>query len=161
MRVANGSGEPNSANRLHRRRLLTLGAGLASGAWAALAAGTEATGQEWRPWAATRKVPPLALPGLHGGLWRLQDQLGKVVLLNFWATWCGPCRSELPSLIQLAQRHAAQGLVWAAVNHRESPATIQRFLAEEQLALPVLLDADGSASKAWTPMVFPSTVALG
>jgi len=138
-----------------RRTLLALGLGACRPSQA-----TEA-GFQWRPWAAGRAVPPLRLPSLDGAAWRLDAWRGRVVVANFWATWCEPCRAELPSLAALAARHAGAGLVVVTVNYREDPGAIERFLASQRMALPVLLDTDGSAARAWTPMVFPSTVVVG
>ncbi len=143
---------PNAAP--NRRALLVMGLGAC---WPACAS---PSGYEWRPWPAGRAAPPLELPSLDGAPWRLGAQRGRVVLVNFWASWCGPCRAELPSLVQLAARHADDGIAFVTVNYRESAATISRFLDAQHLALPVLLDADGRAARAWTPMVFPSTVVL-
>jgi thiol-disulfide isomerase/thioredoxin len=119
------------------------------------------SGFEWRPWPAGRAVPPFDLPRLEGGRFTLRQHLGKVVLLNFWATWCVPCRDEMPSLVRFVQAHASRGLVLGAVNYRESPAAIRRFTASLPEAVPVLLDESGDAAKAWTPRIFPTTVLIG
>lgn len=140
---------------LPRRALLGLVAATA------LPAAAAAPGHEWRPWPPKRALPPLALPVLDGTRWQLADQRGRVVVVNFWATWCEPCRAEMPSLQRLAARHAQDGLAVVAVNYRETLATIRRFVEAAELALPVLLDADGAAALAWTPRIFPSTVLIG
>src|SRR5690606_33531741 len=84
-----------------------------------------------RPWPAGRPTPPLVLP-LHdrGGAWSLDEARGLVIVLNFWAGWCEPCRTEMPSLELFAQRHEHDGLVVMAVNHRETDAAIDRFLGQ-------------------------------
>lgn len=113
---------------------------------------------EWRPWRSGRRVPPLqgALSG--GGTWQLSAQAGQVVLANFWASWCAPCRDEMPSLLRLAAERRADRLQVIGVNYREGPATIARFLGGLGLELPTLLDPDGELSAAYTPRIFPSTV---
>lgn len=115
-----------------------------------------------RPWPADRSVPPLALPALEGGVRRLADWRGRVVVLNFWASWCEPCVSEMPALLRLAESWADQGLAVLAVNHQEGEAKVRSFLdlvfGEIPQALPVLMDRDGAAAKAWTPRVLPTTV---
>jgi len=114
-----------------------------------------------RPWPDAHATPPLVLPQLDGGAWDLAAQRGHAVLLNFWATWCEPCRTEMPSLERLAARHASDGLVVVAVNWRESAATIRHHAEQTALALTVLRDADGAAAKAWGVRVFPTTLLVG
>jgi thiol-disulfide isomerase/thioredoxin len=116
---------------------------------------------EARPWPAGKAAPALSLLDVEGKSWSLHALKGKVVLLNFWATWCEPCRAELPSLEALAARHAHEGLTVLTVNYQESVPAIQRFLALAPFSLPVLLDRDGQAARAWTPRIFPSTVLIG
>ena len=82
------------------------------------------------------------------------------MLLNFWASWCEPCRSEMPALELLAARHQAQGLQVIAVNFRETEAAIRRFIETTALSLPVLRDSDGAAAKAFGVSTFPCTVAI-
>jgi thiol-disulfide isomerase/thioredoxin len=98
---------------------------------------------------------------LDGGVWPERGGRGRVLLLNFWATWCEPCRTELPALLLAATAHARRGLVLLGVNHREAPATIRRFVQGRATGLQVLLDADGQIAKAWHINVFPSTVLIG
>ena len=141
---------------LSRRRLLT-GAALCASAWPSLA---DATVQR-RPWPAGQATPPLALPLLDGGTWTLAGARGKVVAINFWASWCEPCRAEMPSLELMAARHEADGLVVVAVNFKESEATMRRFRDQTLLTVPLLRDADGAAAKAWQVRIFPSTLLVG
>jgi thiol-disulfide isomerase/thioredoxin len=82
------------------------------------------------------------------------------VLVNFWATWCEPCRAEMPALQQLAREHRAQGLQVLAVNYKETEAAVHRFLQATGLDLPVLLDREGAAAKALEVHIFPSTIAI-
>jgi thiol-disulfide isomerase/thioredoxin len=114
-----------------------------------------------RPWPAGRATPGLALPTLDGSAWTLAAHRGRVVALNFWASWCEPCRDEMPSLAQLAQRHALDGLVVVAVNHREGVATIRAFTERIPVGLPIVRDADGQAAKAFEARVLPTTVVVG
>jgi thiol-disulfide isomerase/thioredoxin len=113
-----------------------------------------------RPWPAERPVPPLGLADLHGRTWDLAALKGRPVLLNFWATWCEPCRAEMPSLDRLARAHAAEGLAVLAVNYQEGEAKVRAFLAQTGVGLPVLFDREGEAARTWTPRVFPSTVLI-
>ena len=114
-----------------------------------------------KPWPAGKPVPPLDLAGLDGKRWRLEPAGGRVVVLNFWATWCEPCRTEMPSLQAMANRRRRDGVTVIAVNYKESVEVIQQFLAKMPFKVPILLDADGDATTAWTPRVFPSTVLIG
>ncbi len=113
-----------------------------------------------RLWPAGRPTPALNLTDLDGKAWTLAALKGRPVLLNFWASWCEPCRAEMPSLELLATRHEQAGLVILAVNYQEAPPTIRRFLETLPFSLPILLDRDGDAASAWTPRVFPTTVLI-
>jgi thiol-disulfide isomerase/thioredoxin len=114
-----------------------------------------------RPWLAGRPVPALDLADLNGKRWRLDALAGKVVVLNFWATWCEPCRTEMPSLEAMALRRAGSGVSVLTVNYKEGAEVIRRFLERLPFKLPILLDTDGDATFEWTPRVFPSTVLIG
>ena len=114
-----------------------------------------------RAWPSGRPVPPLDVVDLAGKRWRLEAFAGQVVVLNFWATWCAPCRLEMPSLDAMAARRRREGVVVAAINYKETPDVIQRFLDRAPFKSQVLLDADGDATVNWTPRVFPSTVLIG
>jgi thiol-disulfide isomerase/thioredoxin len=137
-----------------RRRWMLAAAVLAGGA-------TAAAGPQRRPWPAGRPTPPLALSALDGGNWDLGAQRGRVVGLNFWASWCEPCRAELPSLELMAERHQHDGLVVVALNFKESVASVRRFMESASLSLPVLRDADGSVARAFGVGLFPTTVFVG
>jgi thiol-disulfide isomerase/thioredoxin len=117
-------------------------------------------GYQVREWPAGQPPPPLALNDLEQKPWRLTELRGQAVILNFWATWCEPCRAEMPALEALAARHRGEALAVLTVNFRESEATIRRFLEQRPITLPVLLDPTGKTTQAWTPGVFPSTVLI-
>ena len=125
-----------------------------------LAATEDPTGAQRTPWPRGQATPALELPTWDGPAWSLADARGQVVVLNFWASWCEPCRTELPSLELLAQRHQDDRVAVVTVNHRETDAAVRRYLAVEPLTLPVLRDRDGSASRAWGARVFPTTVVV-
>jgi peroxiredoxin len=88
---------------------------------------------------AKRQQADFTLTDLHGKTWSLKDLRGKVVLLNFWATWCPPCRKEMPDLEALYERFKEQGLVVLAISD-EDAAKVTPFLAERNITYPVLLD---------------------
>ncbi|MFO1220912.1 MAG: TlpA disulfide reductase family protein [Burkholderiaceae bacterium] len=118
------------------------------------------SGYQVREWPPRQATPAFALDDLDRRSWRVADLRGRPVLLNFWATWCEPCRAEMPSLELLAERHRADGLLVLAVNFRESELTVRRFLEKFPISLPIVLDPQGATTKAWTPGVFPNTVLI-
>jgi thiol-disulfide isomerase/thioredoxin len=116
-----------------------------------------------KPWPPKKKTPVLQLAAVDsadGAAWRLADERGHPVLLNFWATWCEPCRAEMPSLEQLAEAERQTGLRVIAANYREGEPAVRRFIGNMKLKLPVVRDADGAAAKAFGINIFPSTVAI-
>ena len=113
-----------------------------------------------RPWPEGKAAPALSLADLDGKAWNLAALKGQVVALNFWATWCEPCRAEMPSLELLAAQHERDGLTILAVNYKESLPTVKRFLETLPFSLPILLDRDGNATGDWTPRIFPTTVLI-
>ena len=131
-------------------------------ALAALIASSGAQAQGWQvaPWSARQPMPPFNATDLNGQLWRLSDLRGKAVLINFWASWCEPCRAEMPSLQALAQQQGPHQLVVLAVNFKESVPTVQRFVQQSSLQLPVILDPQGLIARQWGITVFPSTVMI-
>ena len=116
-------------------------------------------GYNLQTWPASKPVPALQLTDLNGKVWRLTELRGRVVLVNFWASWCEPCRAEMPSLQSLADQHR-QDLVVLAVNLKESTQTVQQFVQRTGLTLPVLPDPQGVTARAWGVAVFPSTVLI-
>lgn len=111
---------------------------------------------EIRPWKGGA-TPPLALKDLTGATRTLADWRGKVLIVNFWATWCEPCIEEMPSLQRLGLRHASEGLDVLGVNLAEGEARIQAFLKRTDVDMTVLLDRDGVAKTAWKVHGVPAT----
>lgn len=105
------------------------------------------------------KPPDNALRDLQGRTWRLSDMRGKAVLLNFWASWCEPCRAEMPSLQALQQAHS-QGLVVLAINYREAAPAVEVFVQRQGWTLPVVTDPDGALARRWGIGIFPSSVLI-
>jgi len=106
-------------------------------------------------------TPALALRDLQGRTRDLADYRGKVVVVNFWATWCEPCRDEMPSLERLRASLAGQPFEVLAVNLGEPVGRIERFLERMPLRFPLLLDRDTAAAKAWKARVLPATYVVG
>ena len=88
---------------------------------------------------AKRQNADFTLTDLQGKAWHLQDLRGKVVLVNFWATWCPPCRKEMPDLETLFNKFKDQGLVVLAISDEEA-AKVTPFIAERKISYPILLD---------------------
>jgi thiol-disulfide isomerase/thioredoxin len=109
-----------------------------------------------RPWPAGQPTPPLQLAGLDGQDWDLARLRGKVVVVNFWATWCEPCVHELPVLGLLSRQDARVAVV--GVNYKEPLDSIERFTAAHPVPYPVLRDRTGQNFKRWTAGVMPTTI---
>ena len=107
------------------------------------------------PWKG--ETPPLALNDLSGRRQSLADYRGKVVLLNFWATWCEPCRDEMPSMQKLKERLAGRPFEVVAVNYGESQARVSEFLGRMGVDFRVLLDPNQDAPRAWRVRVLPAS----
>jgi thiol-disulfide isomerase/thioredoxin len=95
-----------------------------------------------------------------GKTWRPADFKGRAVLLNFWASWCEPCRAEMPTLQQVADLYGPDQLLVLAVNFKEKPARALQFAKSTGMTLPVLLDINGQAAHRWGIKVFPTTLAI-
>lgn len=109
-------------------------------------------------------VPPpgFELGALDGETYRLEDQITgrKIVLISFWATWCPPCRLEMPQLESLYERYRDSGLQVLAINVGEDGDTVQKFVDKRTLSFPVLLDRDGLVSTRYHVEAFPTTVLI-
>jgi thiol-disulfide isomerase/thioredoxin len=90
----------------------------------------------------------------------LTEYRGAVLVVNFWATWCTPCRNELPSLEQLRDAFRGRPFAVLTVNVGDGESRVKRFLAEVPLRLPVLLDRNGEAQRAWRVRGLPATFVL-
>ena len=102
-------------------------------------------------------APDLALPQLDGTQRTLRDLQGQVVLINVWATWCPPCRAEMPAIQQAYVEYRARGFIVLAVNQREDATAITSFLEQHGLTFPILLDRDGQASATYQASALPSS----
>jgi thiol-disulfide isomerase/thioredoxin len=110
-----------------------------------------------KPWAGGA-TPALELNALDGKPQRLEDYRGRVVLVNFWATWCAPCLEEMPSIERLRRSFDARRFAVVAVNVGEGAAKAAAFAEKMELGgFNVLLDREMKASKAWGARVLPMT----
>jgi thiol-disulfide isomerase/thioredoxin len=102
-------------------------------------------------------APQIALPVVGGGTSNLSAERGKVVLVNFWATWCEPCKSEMPGLQRLAQALQNQPFRLYSVDLQEEAAQIEAFERDYGLTLYAVMDTDGDATRAYGVRALPST----
>lgn len=110
-----------------------------------------------QPWTGTNPPPPIELRTLDGQPFQLAQLRGKVVLVNFWATWCEPCVEEMPSMQQLRARLAGKPFEIIAVNNQEGEARIRGFLKKVPIDFPIVRDTDGGVTRAWKARIFPSS----
>jgi len=122
--------------------------------------GLTAAAAELKPWPGGA-TPPLALQDLAGRLHDLADYRGKVVLVNFWATWCEPCRAEMPSIDRLRRSLQGRPFEVLGVNLAEPLSRIEKYLDGMPLGFPLLRDRDSAASKAWKARLLPASYLVG
>jgi peroxiredoxin len=109
------------------------------------------------PAAANYAAPELSLSDLQGNSVSLEDHRGQVVLVNNWATWCPPCKAEMPALQSYFSLHAGEGLVVVAIESGEAAADVAAFVDQYGLTFPVWLDPQGAALEAFRNWNLPST----
>lgn len=134
-----------------KKLLLTLTMGLF------LTAGGHAAGFEAR---AASPAPELKARDLGGAPKTLATYRGKVVLLNFWATWCPPCQREMPSMERLRVKMEGRPLEIIALNSAETAKEVKAFLSKVKLGFPVLLDPDGGNTQRWKVFALPTSFLL-
>ena len=119
-----------------------------------------AAAQELTPWT-NGPTPLLDLTDQRGIQHTLMAYRGRVVLVNFWATWCEPCRDEMPALQALQNEIGQERFVVLAVNYGESPEKVQQFAHTMSVDFPMLLDRHTEAAKAWQVRLLPTSFVLG
>ncbi len=92
-----------------------------------------------------------------GSTARLSDYRGRPLILNFWATWCPPCRQEMPDLVRVYEAHKAEGLVVIALNESEGHEQVSGFVEEFGMTMPVVIDPQGDVMQAFKTQSLPSS----
>jgi len=110
--------------------------------------------------AANAVAPDFTLRSTDGHNVRLDELRGQVVLVNFWATWCGPCREEMPRLNALYEKYRSSGFVLLGVNVDDDPATALATATRLAVGFPVLLDTDKKVSRLYALETMPSTLLI-
>jgi peroxiredoxin len=110
-----------------------------------------------------KKAPDFELPDFKGKKVRLADYKGKVVFVNFWATWCGPCKYEIPMFVDLQQKYGAQGLNFLGISVDDPAEALEPFVTEHKMNYPVLVGLGREeVQDAYGPMLgIPVTVVIG
>ncbi len=103
-------------------------------------------------------APDFTLKSRDGSNMRLSELRGQVVMINFWASWCGPCRQEMPLLDELYQQYEPLGFTLLGVNVEQDVADAERLLKDAPVSFPVLYDPDNSVTKAYDVVAMPSTI---
>jgi len=103
-------------------------------------------------------APDFALPSRDGGEVRLSELRGQVVMINFWATWCGPCRQEMPLLQQISARYEPLGFTLLGVNVEPDSAPAKAWLEKVPVTFPILFDRENTVSASFGVEAMPSTV---
>jgi len=108
------------------------------------------------PYRGEKTPPELNLSEIGGQVINLQDFKGQVVLVNFWATWCGPCVEEIPSLSRMEERLKDKPFKILTVNIGEPKKVILKFMEEIDFRFPIMMDVDGQAARDWKVYAYPS-----
>ena len=147
------------------RRVLYLAIFLLGLAWTVLsrpAAGATTSGQLPAPQVGFA-APIFTLAEQNGHPVTLSDTRGKVVILNYWASWCPPCRAEMPAIQQVYQNYQEQGLVVLAIkaSNQDTPGAMQAFLGSFTHSYPILLDPNGEVGRLYAVHSLPTTFFIG
>ncbi|MGB5518325.1 MAG: TlpA disulfide reductase family protein, partial [Gammaproteobacteria bacterium] len=112
------------------------------------------------PFSSPMQARAIELKNVKGEMFTRHDFTGRVTLVNFWATWCGPCIEEIPALNRLRQRMQEKPFELISINYAEKPQQIREFLNLVEVDFPVLLDEDGSYTAKWNVLVYPATFVI-
>lgn len=110
--------------------------------------------------ASAEPAPDFTLQSSTGENVRLAEQRGQVVMLNFWASWCGPCRTEMPLLDEMSKRYSAAGFVLYGVNVEEDNTDAKKLIKDLGVTFPILYDTESKASSLYNVDAMPTTVVI-
>jgi peroxiredoxin len=122
--------------------------------------GAAAADQTLTPLPGGVPAPDFALPDIHGKLHRLSDYRGRPVIVNFWATWCPPCREEIPSMNRAWRELSTAGIMILAVDVGEDADTVFVFTADYPAEFPLLLDVSGEVVGRWPVKGLPTSYVI-
>src|SRR5262245_39811160 len=108
--------------------------------------------------ASTSMAPSFTLPSPAGDTVSLANYQGQVVMINFWASWCGPCREEMPLLDQMYKRYSSLGFTLIGVNVDADSKDAEAWLAKTPVSFPVLFDRESKVTKLYDVSAMPSTI---
>jgi thiol-disulfide isomerase/thioredoxin len=108
--------------------------------------------------ASAPRAPSFTLPSRSGDIVSLEQLQGQVVMINFWASWCGPCREEMPLLDQMYKRYSPLGFTLLGINVEANSKDAEKMLAKVPVSFPVLFDTENKVSKLYDVNAMPSTV---
>ena len=104
-----------------------------------------------------QEAPDMPIPGIEGGVVRFDSFKGKVIVLNFWATWCPPCRKEMPLLESTYKRYKDKGLVILGINYNEDRERVLKFTQEMGVTFPIILDKELNLTRKYGVLALPAT----
>jgi peroxiredoxin len=106
-------------------------------------------------------APAFALKDLQGNTHSMDAYRGKVLIVNFWATWCPPCRAEMPALERVWRSLESEGVALIAIDFGEPEADVTQFAVESKTSIPLLLDTHGTQAHLWGVRSLPTTFIIG
>lgn len=160
-RAAQHKKKVQQSNRLLIAALVLILGGLAVIVWMSVqtAVPTPTTNSYGAPALAQQggTVTDFTIGSLDNGQISLADYEGEVIIMNFWATWCPPCRAEMPGINNFYEAHKDEGLVVLAINEEESEEQVRPFIELNEFSFPVLLDIEGRVAQQYSTRSFPTT----